>query len=97
MTYFDNSSLNNLEENLISLAASDMDTDSDLVVSGTSEMSRPPVPKTLVDSVMAVLAVQKLVTRNQSLTKLKHLSRNCKNNFSRVLLDTASDVDLMFH
>ena len=50
-----------------------------------------------MDSVTAVLAVQKLATGNQSSTKLKHLSRSRKNNFLRVLLDTGSDGDLMFH
>ena len=50
-----------------------------------------------MDSVTAVLAVQKIATGSQSLTKLKHLSRSRKNNFLRVLLDTGSDGDLMFH
>ena len=54
-TYFDNSSLKNLVENSISTAASDMDTDSGLVVSGKLDTSGPPVPKTLVDSVTAVI------------------------------------------
>ena len=74
-----------------------MDTDSNLDVSVKSDTSEPHGPKTIMDSVTAVLAVQKLVTRNQSLTKLKHLSRSHKNNFLRVLLDTGSDGDLMFH
>ena len=73
-----------------------MDTDSDSNVSVKSDTSEPHVPRTIVDSVTAVLAVQKLVTGNQSSTKLKHLSRS-KNNFLRVLLDTGSDGDLMFH
>ena len=50
-----------------------------------------------MDSVTAVLAVQKLATGSQSSTKLKHLSRSRKNSFLRVLLDTGSDGDLMFH
>ncbi len=73
--YLENSSLENLEENSILAAASDMDTYSDLDISGKSDTSGPHVPRTLVDSVTAVLAVQKLATRNQSSTKLKHLSR----------------------
>ena len=50
-----------------------------------------------MDSVTAVLAVQKFATGSQSLTKLKHLCRSRNNNFLRVLLDTGSDGDLMFH
>ena len=96
-TYLENSSLKNLEEESISQAASDMDTDSDSDVSGNLDISVTHVPRTIVDSVTAVLAVQKLATGNQSLTKLKHLSRSCQNNFLRVLLDTGSDGDLMFH
>ena len=80
-TYLENSSLENLEEESISQAASDMDTNSDSVVSGNSDISLPHVPRTIVDSVTAVLADQKLVTRTQSSTKLKHLSRNCKTTF----------------
>ncbi len=63
----------------------------------TSDTPEPHVPRTVVDSVTAVLAVQKLATGNQSSTKLKHLSRSRKNNFLRVLLDTGSDGDLIFH
>ena len=74
-----------------------MDTDSDSDVSAKLDISEPHVPRTIVDSVTAVLAVQQLATGNQSSTKLKHLSRSRKNNFLRVLLDTGSDGDLMFH
>ncbi len=74
-----------------------MGTNSDSYVSVNLDISVPHVPRTIVDSVTAVLAVQKLATGNQSLTKLKHFSRSCKNNFLRVLLDTGSDGDLMFH
>ncbi len=66
-------------------------------ISKKSETSEPHVSKKKVDSVTTVLAVQKLMIGNQSLTKLKHLSRSRKNNFLRVLLDTGSDGDLMFH
>ena len=83
----------NLEDNSISSTTSDMDTDSDLDVSAKADTTEPHVPRTMVDSVTAVLAVQKLATS----TKLKHLSRSRKNNFLRVLLDTGSDGDLMFH
>ncbi len=58
-----------------------MDTDSDSDVSVKWDIPEPHVPRTIVDSVTAVLAVQKLVTGNQSLTILKHLSRSHKNNF----------------
>ncbi len=97
MTYLENSSLENLEVESILSAASDMDTDSDSDVSVKSEMSVPNVPRKIVASVTAALAVQKLVTGNQSSTKLKHLSKSHKNNFLRVLLDTGSEGDLMFH
>ena len=73
-----------------------MDT-SDLDDSVKSDTSVPHAPRTIVDSVTAVLAVQWLVIANQSLKKFKHLSRSCKNNILRVLLDTGSDGDLMFH
>ena len=66
-------------------------------ISKKSETSEPHVPRTKMNSVTAVLAVQKLATRNQSLTKLKYLSRGHKNNFLRVILDTGSVGDLMFH
>ena len=66
MTHLDNSSLKNIQEILISTAASDMDTNSESVVSVQLDTSEPPVPKTLVNSVMAVLDVQKLATGNQS-------------------------------
>jgi hypothetical protein len=62
-----------------------------------SRSIEPSEPQKSMDSVTAVLAVQKLATGSQSLTKLKHLSRSRKNNFLRVLLDTGSDGDLMFH
>ena len=55
-----------------------MDTDSNSDVSAKSDTSAPHGPKTIVDLVTAVLAVQKLVTGNQSSTKLKHLSRSRK-------------------
>ena len=80
--------MENLEVKSILSTASDMDTDSDSDVSAKLDISEPHVPRTIVDSVTAVLAVQKLVTGNQSSTKLNHLSRSCKNNFLRVLLDT---------
>ena len=73
--------LENLEEKSILSKASDMHTDSDLDVLEKSDISEPHVPRTIVDSVTAVLAVQKLATGNQSLTKLKHLSRSCKTTF----------------
>ena len=96
-TYLENSFLENLEDKLILSTASDMDTNSDLDVSVKSHIPELHVPRTIVDSVTAVLAVQTLVTGNQSSTKLKHLSRSHKNNFLRVLLDTGSNGDLMFH
>ena len=74
-----------------------MDTDSDSDFSVKTDTTEPHVSRTIVDSVTAVLAVQKLATRNQSSTKLKHLSRSHKNNVLRVLLDTGSDGDLMLH
>ena len=77
--------------------ASEMDTNSDSDVSVKSDISEPHVPRTIVDSVTAVLAVQKLATGNQSSTKLKHLSGSRKNNFLKVLLDIGSDGDLTFH
>ena len=43
-----------------------MDIDSDLDVLVKLYKSVPRVPRTIVDSVIAVLAVQKLATRNQS-------------------------------
>ena len=55
-----------------------MDTNSDSDVSVKLHIPKPHVPRTIVDSVTAILAVQKLVTGNQSSTKLKHLSRSCK-------------------
>ncbi len=93
MTYLENSSLENLEDKSILSTASDMDIDSDLDVSVKLDTSKPHIPRTIVDSVTAVLAEQKLAAGNQSSTILKHLSRN----FLRVLLDTGSDGDLMFH
>ncbi len=96
-TYLENSSLKNLEEKSSLLAAYDMETDSDLDVAVKSDMSVPYVQRTIVDSVTAVLVVQKLATGNQSLTKLKCLSRSRKNNLLRVLLDKGSDGDLMFY
>ena len=72
LIYLENSSLENLEEKSILAAASDMDTNSDSDVSVKLDVSGPHVPRTTVDSVTAVLAVEKLATRNQSLTKLKH-------------------------
>ena len=95
--YLDNLSLKNFEEKLILSIASDMDTNSDLDVSVKSDTSEPHVPRTKMDSVTAVHAVQKLVTGNQSSTKLKHSSRSHQNNFLRVLIVTWSDGDLMFH
>ncbi len=74
-----------------------MNTDSDSDVSVKSDTSEPHVSRIIVDSVTVVLAVQKLVIRNQSSKKLKHLSRSHKHNFLRVLLDTGSDGDLIFH
>ncbi len=97
LTHLEILSSKNLEDKSILSTASDMNTDSDLDVSIKSDTAEPHVSRTIVDSVTAVLAVQKLVTRNQSSTKLKHLSRSCKNNFLRVLLETGSDRDLMFH
>ena len=73
----------NLEDNLISPTTSDMDTDSDLDVSAKADTTEPHVPRTMVDSVTAVLAVQKLVAGNQSSTKLKNLSRSRKNNLCK--------------
>ena len=87
----------NLEDNTNLSTTSDMDTDSDSNVSAKADTTEPHVPRTMVDSVTAVLALQKLANGNQSLTKHKHLSRSRKNNFLRVLLDTGSDGDLMFH
>ncbi len=46
-TYLENSTLENLEEELISSAASDMDTNSDLNVSVKSDTYEPYVPRTL--------------------------------------------------
>ncbi len=77
-----------MKENQFFSNASNMDTNSDSDVSVKLDTSEPHVPRTKKDSVTAVLAVQKLVTRNQSLTKLKHLSMSHKNNFLRVLLDS---------
>ena len=74
-----------------------MDANSDSDVSEKSGTAEPYVPRTKMDSVTAVLAVQNLATQNQSSTKLNHLFRSCKNNVLRVLLDTGSDGDLMFH
>ncbi len=76
---------------------SNLDMNSDLGVSVKPDTSEPSAPRAHMDSVTAVLAVQKQVTRNQSWTKLKHLCRSCTNNFLTVLLDTGSDGDLMFH
>ncbi len=78
-------------------SASDMDTDSDSDVPMIPDTAELPVTRTKVDSVTAVLAVQKIATGNQSSTRFKHLSRSCNNNFLRVLLDTGLDGDLMFH
>ncbi len=58
-----------------------MDTDSDFDVSETLDTSEPHVPRTKMDSVTTVLAVQKLATGDPSSTKLKHLSRSCKTSF----------------
>ena len=58
-----------------------MDAVSDSDVSVKLDTSEPHVPRTIVDSVTAGLAVKKLVNGNQSLRKLKHLSRSSKNNF----------------
>ena len=81
LTHLEILSSKHLEDHSISSSASDMDTDSDADVSVKSDTTEPHVSRTIVDSVTAVLAIQKLVTGNQSLTKLKHLSRSCKNNF----------------
>lgn len=67
-TYLENLSLENLEEKLILSTASDMDTDSDLDVSVKSDTAEPHVPRTIVDSVTAVLALQKLATGSQPST-----------------------------
>ncbi len=74
-----------------------MDTNAGSDVSVKLDTSVPHVPRTIVDSVTAVLAVKNLAARNLSLTKLKHLSKSHKNNFLRVLLDTWFDGDLIFH
>ena len=74
-----------------------MDTNSELDTSVKLDTSEPGAPRAQMDSVTAVCAIQKLVTGNQSMTKLKLLSRRGKNNFLRVLLDTGSDDDLMVH
>jgi hypothetical protein len=95
--HLENLSSKTLEDNSIFSTASDMDTDSNSEVSAKSDRTEPHVSRTIVDSVTAVLAVQKLTTGSQSSTKLKHLSRSRKNSFLRVLLDTGSDGDLMFH
>ena len=95
--HLENLSSKTLEDNSIFSTASDMDTDSSSEVSAKSDRTEPHVSRTIVDSVTAVLAVQKLATGSQSSTKLKHLSRSRKNSFLRVLLDTGSDGDLMFH
>ena len=95
--YVETLSSKNLEDNSAFSTSADMDTDSNSDVSTKPDTTEPHVPRTMVDSVTAVLAVQKLATGNQSSTKLKHLSRSRKNNFLRVLLDTGSDGDLMFH
>ena len=74
---------------------SDIDTNSDFDVSVELDNSEPHATMTKTDSVTAVLAVQKLVTQNQSSTKFKHLSRSCINNFPKELLGTGSDGGLM--
>ncbi len=74
-----------------------MDTNSDSEFSVKSDIPEPHVPRTVVDSVTVVLAVQKSAAGSQSSTKLKHLSRSCKHNVLRVLFDTGSYGDLMFH
>ncbi len=60
---------------------SDMDINSDWDVSVKLDSSEPNVTRAQMDSVTAVLAVQKLLTEKQSLTKLKHLSRIIKTTF----------------
>ena len=96
-TNLENSSLENHEDKSILSTASDMDTNSDSDVSVKLDIPEPYVPRTIVDSVTAVLALQKLATGNQSSTKFKHLSRSHNYSFLRVLLDTRSEGDLMFH
>ena len=54
-------------------------------VSVKPDTSEPSALRAIFDSVTTVLTVQKLVTRNQSSTKLKDLSRGLKNNFPGVL------------
>ncbi len=85
MNHLENLSSKNLEDNLILSTASDMNTDSGSDVSVESDITEPHVSRTIVDSVTAVLVVQKLAPGNQSSTKLKHLSMSRKNNFLRVL------------
>ena len=80
--HLENLSSKTLEDNSIFSTASDMDTDSNSEVSAKLDRTEPHVSRTIVDSVTAVLAVQKLATGSQSSTKLKHLSRSRKNNFT---------------
>ena len=58
-----------------------MHTYSDLDVSVKSDTSEPHVPTTIVDSVTAVLSVQKIVFRNHFSTKLKHFQGVAKTAF----------------
>ena len=58
-THNENSSFENLEEKSMLSAASDMDTDSDSNVSIILDTPEPHVPRAVVDSVTAILAVKK--------------------------------------
>ncbi len=58
-----------------------MDTNSELDTSVKLDTSEPGAQRVQMDLVTAVCAIQKLVTGNQSMTKLKLLSRRGKNNF----------------
>ena len=62
LTHLEILSSKNLEDKSILSKASDMDSDSDSDVSIKSDTSEPHVSRTIVDSVTAVLAVQKLAT-----------------------------------
>ena len=73
MTYIENLYFENLEEKSILSAASDMDTDSDLDVSVKLETSVPHVPSPIVNSVTALLAVQKNDNRKSVLYKTQTL------------------------
>ena len=83
LSYLDNLSLENLGEKLILSKESDLDTNIDSDVSVKLDTSEPHITRTNMDSVTAVLAVQKLVAGNQSSTKLKNLSRSRKNNLCK--------------